>query len=78
MEPWIVQNYLNILSPKIRKIIYLANSKVGSALGLKNKFGVLKQTKRNDYINFLSSNFNLVKEEDSLHNDNQLIFEKKS
>ncbi len=35
MEPTRVQNYLNILSPKIRKIIYLNNLEEGQTLGEK-------------------------------------------
>ena len=80
MGPEIVQNYINTLSPKINKIIYLHNENDGKGLGEERKFGVLKQTTRKDYINFLSPYFDLVKERDSFRNKNssEQVFERKS
>ena len=66
MEPWLVKNYLDKITPFTKKYIYLLNSKTGHAVAEKGKHGVLKKTKREDYINFLKPNFNLKLERDNI------------
>ena len=53
MEPEIVKNYLEKISPQISKYIYLENGKKGHALGKKGNFGVLEKTTREHYLTFL-------------------------
>ena len=64
MEPEIVKNYLEKISPQISKYIYLENGKKGHALGKKGNFGVLEKTTREHYLTFLKDNFKIKIERD--------------
>ena len=82
MEPWLVKNYLEKILPITKKYVYLANEKEGHITSSKGKLGVLKKTKREDYINFLKPNFDLKLERDftninGINTDaSEMIFEK--
>jgi putative sugar O-methyltransferase len=82
MEPWLVKGYLDKVIPITKKYIYLANSKIGHQIAKKGKHGVLKQTSREDYINFISPTFSLISERNMISNlsiseeSNQMFFSK--
>ena len=82
MEPWLVKNYLDKISSITKKYIYLLNSKKGHVVAKKGKLGVLKQTKREDYIDFLKPTFSLKLERDYTNIDgvdpdtNEMLFTK--
>ena len=77
MEPEIVENYLKKIAPQINKYIYLQNAKQGHAVGKKGEFGVLKNTTRDHYIDFLKNSFEIKVERDyeDIWGENELAFE---
>ena len=65
MEPWLVKNYLDKALKFTKKHIYLLNLKKGHFITeKKGQHGVLKQTLKEDYIEFLSGNFELKSDRD--------------
>jgi len=82
MEPWLVKNYLEKILPITNKYVYLVNDKEGHIVGEKGKHGVLKKTRREDYINFLKPNFELKLERNftninGINNDSsEMLFNK--
>jgi putative sugar O-methyltransferase len=64
MEPWLVENYISHIKRFRSQWVYLSELKEGHFTGRKGEHGVLKQTKCQDYLRFLSPEYHLVKESD--------------
>ena len=60
MEPNIVKNYLNKIIKLKPKYVLLRNLKEGKQLKKKNRLGVEKATKSNNYINYLKNKYKLI------------------
>jgi hypothetical protein len=67
MEPEIVENYAKIMSPIIRKYIYLKENPNGQVVAReKGQIGVLEPVKLEHYVRFFSD-FELKSVEDAVH-----------
>jgi putative sugar O-methyltransferase len=64
MEPWLVENYLSHVKRFRPQWVYLSELKEGHFIGREGEHGLLKQTKYQDYLRFLSPEYCLVHKED--------------
>jgi putative sugar O-methyltransferase len=64
MEPWLVENYLTHVKRFRPQWVYLSELREGHFTGREGEHGLLKQTKYQDYLRFLSPEYHMVKEAD--------------
>ncbi len=60
MEPEVVKNYIKHVQRLSPKFILLRNLKEGKQIRTKRSIGVLKQTKKKDYIKYFKKNYSLI------------------